>query len=230
MSSPIGQLHRRDFLLCAGGAGLLLASSGLDSFLNRELNDPTAIAAAIPKLSRLPSTIGSWTSTELQIDDREIRHGGIAGSLRRVYRHAENGKTATLTLLCGAAGPISVHPPTACFEGVGYSLASGPTLTEIKDVEGVPVSLNRATFRPQEAGVAEVVRVFWGWSTDGNWDAPSNPRVAYHGEPVLFKLYVVDRGFETADDLAQSESLLKDALPLIRLALSEGSSVTEKKG
>lgn len=221
MPSEKSQLSRRDFLLCAGSAGLLLASSGLDSILNRELNDPAAIATATPRLQAIPSVIEGWSSTNLQIDERELRHGGIAGSLRRVYRHSENGKIATLTVLCGAAGPISVHPPTACFEGVGYSLASGPTLTEIKDSEGNAVSLNRATFRPQETNVAEVVRVFWGWSTDGNWDAPANPRVAYHGERVLYKLYVVDRGFETADDLAQSEAFLKDALPAIRTALAK---------
>jgi Protein of unknown function (DUF3485) len=220
MSSEKSPLSRRDFLLCAGGAGLLLASSGLDSMLNRELNDPVAIAAATPRVQAIPSVIEGWSSTDVEIDKRELRHGGIAGALRRVYRHSENGKIATLTVLCGAAGPISVHPPTACFEGVGYSLASGPTLTEVRDSEGNAVSLNRAAFRPQEMGVAEVVRVFWGWSTDGNWDAPANPRVAYHGERVLYKLYVVDRGFETADDLAQSEAFLKDALPAIRTALA----------
>lgn len=228
MSSRTTQLSRRDFLLCAGGAGLLMASTGLDSVLHRELNDPAAIAAAVPRLQAIPSTIESWGSSDLKIDEREIRHGGIAGSLRRVYRHVENGKTATLTVLCGAAGPMSVHPPTACFEGVGYSLASGPSLTEVRDVDGVSVTLNRATFRPQESGVAEVVRVFWGWSTDGNWDAPSNPRVAFHGERVLFKLYVVDRAFETADDIAQSEAFLKDALPAIRKALSGEGQPPEK--
>ncbi|MFN9718484.1 MAG: exosortase-associated EpsI family protein [Planctomycetota bacterium] len=230
MSSSTRQLHRRDFLLCTGGAGVLLASGGLDMILNRQLHNPLAIAAAAPRLTRIPTTIGAWNSTELKVDDREIRHGRITGSLRRVYRHSENGKTATLTLLCGAAGPISVHPPTACFEGVGYSLVSGPTLTELKDVEGVPVSLNRASFRPQEAGVAEIIRVFWGWSTNGNWDAPSNPRVAFHGEPVLFKLYVVDQGYETADDLAQSEAFLRDALPAIRTALAADAVTAPQKG
>ena len=39
------------------------------------------------------------------------------------------------------------------------------------------------------------------------------------GEPVLFKLYVVDRAYETTNDLTQSETFLAEALPVIRKVL-----------
>jgi hypothetical protein len=188
----------------------------MGSILNRGLSDPKAIASAVDRLSKFPSQIGAWTSTPAEIDERERRLGEISGYVRREFRHAETGRAVVLTILCGAAGPLSVHPPTACFEGVGYSLVSGPSVIGLADDSQLTISLNKATFRLQDSAVSEAVRVFWGWSTDGEWDAPANPRLTYRGQPVLYKLYTVDRAYETADDLAQSETFLKEALPVIR--------------
>ena len=212
-------LSRRDFALCAGGFLALLGASGADAVLNRGLYDPAAVKAAAARLSFIPEQIGNWTSTTESIDEREKRMAEIVGSIRRTYRHAENGYTVSLTVLCGAAGPMSVHPPTACFEGVGYERSSGPTVTTISDREGERSSFNRAGFRLANSSMSDVVRVFWGWSTDGSWTAPANPRIVFRGQPYLFKLYAVDRSLLQTDDLQQSESFLNEALPVIRKEL-----------
>ena len=202
---------------------MLCTTLGADAVLNRGLNDPEGLSRGVAQLEKLPSTIGAWTSTPGTIDPREQRLGEIAGYFRREFRHAETGRAVALTILCGASGPLSVHPPTACFEGVGYSLVAGPSVVGITDDTQNTISLNKATFRLRDSSAAEVVRVFWGWSTNGLWDAPANPRVTWRGTPVLFKLYTVDRAYETADDLAQSETFLKEALPIIRETLSNPS-------
>ena len=202
---------------------MLCTTLGADAVLNRGLNDPEGLSRGVAQLEKLPSTIGAWTSTPGTIDPREQRLGEIAGYFRREFRHAETGRAVALTILCGASGPLSVHPPTACFEGVGYSLVAGPSVVGITDDTENTISLNKATFRLRDSSAAEVVRVFWGWSTNGLWDAPANPRVTWRGTPVLFKLYTVDRAYETADDLAQSETFLKEALPIIRETLSNPS-------
>lgn len=220
MTSSQYQLSRRDFGLFAGGFAILCTTAGADAILNRGLSDPQAVAAAAKKLENLPTTIGDWTSASVAIDIREQRLAEIDGYVRRQYRHTETGRTVELTILCGASGPMSVHPPTACFEGVGYSLVAGPSVVGITDNSERTVSLNKATFRPRDTFTSEVVRVFWGWSVDGQWDAPANPRLAWRGNPVLYKIYTVDRAWETADDFAQSEAFLQDALPVIRQALA----------
>lgn len=209
-------ISRRDVLLSVCGLGILGSAGLTDVWLTRGLSDPAGLAFAVSRLRELPEHIGSWTSTAVEIDARELQLGEIAGYFRREYRHAETGRAATLTILCGASGPLCVHPPTACFEGVGYTLNSGPTLISLTDHHGIAAGFNRASFRTRNTTVGEQVRVFWAWGTDGNWDAPANPRLSYRGYPVLFKLYAVDRAWESADELAQSESLLKDALPMIR--------------
>ena len=220
MTSSKTSMSRRDFGLCLGGLAALSVSAAADSRLNEGLSDPVVLNAAKESLERIPATIGAWTSKPMTIDERAIRLGEISGYFRREFRHAETGRAVVLTILCGGAGPMSVHPPTACFEGVGYSLVSGPAVIGITDTDDITISLNKAAFRLQEEMTSDMTRVFWGWSADGTWDAPANPRIAYRGQPVLFKLYTVDRAWDSGDGLAQSETFLTDALPVIRRALA----------
>lgn len=211
---------RRDLLLLSSGLALLLAGAAADLRLQNQTADPATLQSAAARLDQLPQVIGLWTSTPGQIDERERRVAEIVGAVRRDYRHSQTGYTVTLTILSGASGPMSVHPPTACFEGVGYTLSSSPRAVTITDRSGNTVTLNRASFLQSDASFAETVRVFWGWSTDGQWDAPANPRLAWRGEPSLYKLYVVDRSFSGDHELPQAEAFLEDALPVIRQQLS----------
>ncbi len=221
MSETSNSLSRRDFALCASGFLALLGASGADAVLNRGLHDPAAVKAAATRLNSIPEQIGAWTSSPEEIDERERRMAEIVGSVRRTYRNSENGYVVSLTILCGASGPMSVHPPTACFEGVGYELSSGPSVVTFADVDDTQSSLNRATFRLPGSQMSDVVRVFWGWSDDGKWTAPANPRLAFRGQPYLFKLYVVDRSLPRTDDVRQSEAFLEVALPEIRRELQQ---------
>ena len=36
-------------------------------------------------------------------------------------------------------------------------------------------------------GVASDLRLYWGWSTGGSWQASANPRWQFGGEPFLYK-------------------------------------------
>ena len=212
---------RRDFGLCASGFLVLLGASGADAVLNHGLHDPAAVKAAATVLNSIPAQIGTWTSALEVIDERERRMAEIVGSVRRTYRNSENGYVVSLTILCGASGPMSVHPPTACFEGVGYELSSGPSVVTFADADDTQSSLNCATFRLPGSQMTDVVRVFWGWSDDGKWTAPANPRLAFRGQPYLFKIYVIDRSLSQTDDVRQSEAFLEEALPEIRRRLQQ---------
>jgi Protein of unknown function (DUF3485) len=211
-------LSRRDLALGLAGFCLLLSAAAGGELLERGLNDPVALQAACDRLQRIPAEFGSWVSVDRPITEREQRMAQIAGYVRREYRHQESGYVVTMTLLCGPAGPMSVHPPTTCFSGMGYSLASGPHPTQFQAGDA-PLMLNKASFRAPTGVAAEVARVFWGWSTEGVWQSPQNPRLQFRGLPVLYKLYVVDYGIGGPTELAQAETFLQEALPVIREAL-----------
>lgn len=208
-------------LMGAGIAALLVGKFADNAVNGFALEDSNALNTAVKRIQNVPESIGNWTSTSSTLTEREIEVAGIEGYIRRAYRNAKTGYRINLTLLCGQSGPMSVHPPTACFEGVGYTLISGPTVTSVKHNEILSGEMNRSSFRQGNASVPEIVRVFWGWGTDGGWSAPSNPRFKFRGQTFLYKLYVTDNWLEDTGrtPLPQIESFLEDALPTIATAL-----------
>ena len=204
---------------------VLAASAVADSLINGTSSDDAASReSAVQRLSAIPTRIGNWIAENesTAISDKEREVAGISGYVRRTYVNSRTGYTVDLTILCGPSGPISVHPPTACFEGFGYTLASGPTSVQITDGDSENrQKFNKSTFRQKDAAVPEFVRVFWGWSTDGMWQAPDNPRFEFRGHSWLYKIYATDRWFEDngSTPRPQAETFLEEALPVIGSAL-----------
>lgn len=217
-------MSRRDALMCLGGTVVVFGGVAADSLFAGRSENPVDLIRASDRLSQIPKQIERWDSTDGTIDSKEIEIAKIHGWLRREYRNQQTGYSVTVTLLNGPAGPMCVHPPTACFEGVGYTLSSGPTVTAAAGSDGKEVVFNRASFRADNSRSSETVRVHWGWSADGQWDAPANPRLTYRGFPALYKLYIVDRTTDHGADIKQAESFLHDALPVMRSVLSGAST------
>ena len=218
------RVSRRDMLLMGSGLAAMCVGVFADSAVNGvAVADRAALDAAVARLQGIPGQIGNWESTDSELSQREIDVAGIQGYLRREYQNRNTGYSIHLTVLCGNSGPMSVHPPTACFQGVGYTLASGPTVTTVKrDGTSESYEFNKSSFRQGDAVVPEIVRVFWAWSPDGQWAAPSNPRFSFRGQPYLYKIYVTDSGVENPGEAAlpQIEAFLKEALPVISEALA----------
>ena len=230
--APIrSSIRRRDVLWMASGLAAVCLGGVADSAFNgTDAGDVESLSAAVSRLENIPATIGRWESTDSELSERELTVAGIEGYVRREYRNPQTGFSVHLTVLCGPAGPMSVHPPTACFQGVGYTLVSGPTPTSVRlpsadtDTEA-SFEFNKSSFRQGDASVPEIVRVFWGWGQDGQWAAPANPRFTFRGQPYLYKIYVVDRWLEdpSQKSLPQIDAFLRDALPEISRSLQQQS-------
>jgi len=211
-------------LIGAGLAALCIGELADSALYGGGLADHEALASASERLANVPSEFGDWTSTDGELTQREVDAAGIQGYVRREYRNDRTGYSVFLTILCGNAGPMSVHPPTACIQGVGYKLVSGPSVTTVKaDGSSYVYEFNKSAFRQGDVSVPEIVRVFWAWAPDGNWKAPANPRFAFRGHSYLYKIYVTDSSLEDPDQssLPQIEGFLNDALPVISEALTE---------
>lgn len=215
------KLKQRELTLIATGVLMLVAGKFADSSVNGfAASDAAALTQAIARLDGIPTTIGNWESTSSTLSEREIEVAGIEGYVRREYRNPKTGYTVSLTVLVGHSGPMSVHPPTACFEGVGYTLIAGPTPTNVRHNE-ITSQFNKSSFRQGNEAIPEIVRVFWGWGHDGSWAAPANPRFTFRGQSFLYKIYVTDRWLEDTGRTAlpQIENFLEQALPAIHSAL-----------
>lgn len=221
------QAPRRDVLLVVAGLAILAVGSVADTAINGvDPTDHAAMSNAVDRLESVPRVIGDWVSTDSELTQQELNVAGIEGYVRREYRNQRTGFVVFVTILCGKSGPMSVHPPTACFQGVGYTLLTGPTPTSYspEDNPNQPsFGFNKCTFKQSSAQVGEFARVFWGWSDGDDWSAPSNPRLTFRSEPYLYKLYLVDRWLEETGrrSLPQIESFMNDALPVIAASLSD---------
>lgn len=145
-------------------------------------------------LASLPLECGDWTGTPLDLDSEELRIAEATGAILRRYKHRHSNESVTVLVLAGRPGPISVHPPTACYQARGYRLTDEPRKFTFED-GNVDHKVLLAEF-VNPAGFAEDrVGITWCWTADGHWTAPENPRLEFADEPVLIKLYITwDRG------------------------------------
>jgi hypothetical protein len=173
-------------------AGIILLLAGIAHGLRSDRwgLHPDALAAA-KKLSKVPSTIGKWHSSEVTIDQREITMAGALDYLSRKYVSRDNGRTVHVTILCGRHGPISVHPPTVCFVVAGWNLNDSPVKFLIQAGEH-PQNKEfwMADFEKNSASMTYVMRTFWAWSVSGDWRAADHPRITYANSPFLYKIYI----------------------------------------
>ena len=179
-------------------------------------DDSGELETATAAMQSLPDRFGSWTLLEdLSKSDEELAVAEANGCLFRRYRNRDTKEVVTVLMLCGRPGPISVHPPTACYRARGYRMTRGPMPASI-DSHGFRL----AEFQNPASITGDRVAILWGWSHDGDWSAPSNPRVAFAGQPFLEKLYVTwsrDRDERPLDESVPSE-FLAEFLPVARTA------------
>lgn len=228
MNQPIG---RRDAMIISAGGLLLLAGAAGDlTRWFRSEGGTKGLVAASQRLSEVPLVFGEWEGTDTELSPREIEAAGIHSWLRRTYRNTQSGYVVHLTILCGRSGPMVVHPPTACFEGIGYEQTSAAVPYSVSvnrgsgqgtEAEQHPNSgfmLRRAGFRPAGDGGAKEVRVFWAWGDHSGWVAPESPRMHFRGRSWLYKLYVTDSrtGGEASGRVPQAERFLEEFAPVLR--------------
>lgn len=184
-------------------------------------DDSSSLDQATAAMQSLPESFGSWTLLEdLSKSEKELAVAEASGCLFRRYRNRETREVVTVLMLCGRPGPISVHPPTACYRARGYRLSDGPMPAAVE-----AHSFQLAEFRNPASIADDRVAILWGWSHDGDWSAPANPRVEFAGQPFLDKLYVTWSRGRDERSLKQSvpREFLSAFLPVSRSAFPTGN-------
>ena len=92
--------------------------------------------------------------------------------------------------------------------------------TAVHKVMGFSHGFRLAEFQNPASVAEDRVAILWGWSHDGDWSAPSNPRVEFAGQPCLNKLYVTwNRGRDNRPlDETVPSGFLAAFLPVARNA------------
>lgn len=210
---------------------LLVVASGLtQGIAQRRWATDNHLPEASLRLQNVPTAFGHWTSEELSLTETEVSTGRIAGYVRREYRHSQTQSTVGVLLMVGEAGPISLHPPTVCLAGQGFRMLRQPATLSLplsdQKQDGDTCRVFQADFQSGQASDDLLTRLYWGWSTDGQWQAAMNPRFTFAGEPLLYKLYVTERWrpSEKKNDTAVAQQFLKEFLPAVHQVIAEQPS------
>jgi hypothetical protein len=167
---------------------------------------------AAARLVNIPKVVGEWQGEDHELDRRQIEASEMTGYLMRRYTHAGSGASVTVALICGRPGPTSVHTPDICYGGAGFTQEKPEERRQLQDAE-----LWVGLFKKE----SEALRIYWGWSANGEWSAPSNARVTFGRERALYKLYV-QRQLASADEPLNedpSEDFLRAFLPEVNRCL-----------
>jgi hypothetical protein len=147
------------------------------------------LQAAAAKLDRpLPERLGPWRLVKkLDLEQGVGEALQCAAHLQGIYTNEQTAETVVVAVLCGPSGPLSVHTPEICYSANDYEVAGEAKPWKLGTAAGKQHSFwnmhanSRHSTRPN-------LRVLYGWSQGGEWQAVRGPRFALAGLPVLYKL------------------------------------------
>ena len=84
-----------------------------------------------------------------------------------------------------------------------------------------------ARFKKSTRGEQTNLRIYWTWYADGQWTVTESPRLNYHGQHVLYKLYVLHELENLTDE--PIPEVCGDLLPRLTQALEKNVLVSPAK-
>lgn len=137
-----------------------------------------------------PDEIGVWQLLESHSLSAQVQETlSCAGYVNREYVNRSTGENIWLAITLGPAGPIAVHTPEICFSSRAFSIEEPRKPVTLSAPSGHEHSFWKVTFRSTDTS-ADIMRVYYAWSTDGKWEASESPRFEFGGRPALYKLQI----------------------------------------
>lgn len=203
------------------GIALVVASGYVHGSWTGRWQSAEVLARAADAVQKVPQTIGDWDCVkENQLTSEEVELAEIAGYVSRQYRNRRTSDVVNFVLMCGKPGPISVHPPTACYTGLGYQQVglTQPYRRQPQDNLVAADQFHTARFESPQRGDTVQPHIYWAWTADGRWQTPESPRLAFVGSPALFKMYVSFEAESGSKPDVQSPAVtfLDAALPVLQ--------------
>jgi hypothetical protein len=152
--------------------------------------EATAQSAAERLTPDFPTAFGNWQQiAELPMQDEVVGILQCPAYISRRYKHEQTGDIATVAVLLGPPGPISVHTPEVCYSSREFSISGERRKVTVNAPQGREQSFWELPLKTNNVH-ASPLRVLYGWSAGKNWEAARYPRFGYGGLSHLYKLQV----------------------------------------
>ena len=214
---------------------VVLVVLGIGTFIEGKLSDrwgresSAKLDAFTARLEKVPREIGDWTSTDDEVNQEEFKLSNCTGYVSRTYTNRE-GQRVNVYLVSGSARHVTIHTPDWCYVGAGFQLEHEPqqyTIDEVPEVSAPPEFLT-TRFLKEEPLVTNRIRIFWGFSDNGEWIGPRMPKPAFAGRSAMYKIYVItqlDGSISAEIEDNPSINFLRTFLPAINKVLfTDGDS------
>lgn len=184
--NPLGRYS----LLLAAGLGVTIATGVVCGRVAQRWGPVPDMLAAAEHIQSLPTNLGQWQlAEEIKMPAAIVDTLQCAGYVNRRYVDRETGDMVSVAIIVGPAGPVSVHTPEICYSSQAYSIEEPRAAAELVDLAGKKHTFWFSTFRSTDA-IAENLRVYYGWTADGVWQATESPRFEFAGKRMLFKMQI----------------------------------------
>jgi hypothetical protein len=184
------------------------------------------LTQALARVPQVPLTIGNWHGRNLEADPEPFAQARAEAYWVRRYEDTNSKAVVTVILMCGRAGPLSVHTPDVCYRGAGFEMRGSADRVDVPLAGAAAAQFWTARFGKDRPGAGNNLRLFWSWSAEGTWLAPSAPRLTFAGRSALFKLYVI-REIGSEEEPAASDParrFLAELLPALERSLFRAST------
>ncbi|MFN0196766.1 MAG: exosortase-associated EpsI family protein [Planctomycetaceae bacterium] len=202
----------------AAAVTILVLSGVVHGLMADRWGLPDRVIKAADRVSNVPSTIGDWSSQDVEVSSETKKVAGAQAILSRIYTHRPTGSAINILIVCGRPGPVSEHPPTICFTSAGFNLTQIQQKHIVTDQNKEEIGeFWMGDFTKTSGLVPESMRTFWGWSSNGTWEASDNPRLQYAPSAYLYKLYVSRALIRTGEPVNDNDL----AIQFMRMLLPE---------
>jgi hypothetical protein len=84
---------------------------------------------------------------------------------------------------------VAIHTPEVCYAASGYQVGTPLRFRAANLLE--PAEMWTVEMVRRRAAEQTRLRIFYAWNATGAWLASDNPRLAFAGHPVLYKMYLL---------------------------------------
>jgi hypothetical protein len=181
-------MKRQATFLCA--LIILVAAGLVHGFWAERWNPSTVLQDAAARVDRVPLQIGAWKAQIMDANSAAFFQAGAQSYWTRSYVHSGDKTALLVILMCGRGGRMAVHTPEVCYRGAGYEMENTPQTLVVHAARGADLGTFWTARFSKETTASAGLRLYWGWTASGSWQASSNPRWDYGAEPFLYKLYL----------------------------------------
>src|SRR5262249_42868766 len=182
------------------GVSAVLEGIKMERWAKRETTAEQKVFAE--RMQNIPYSFGDWESVDEPISQRDLEGARAAGHYtRRFHNRLDASKEVSVLILVGAPSDITGHTPEKCYIASGFN-AAGENDHYIIDMGKIPAEFYTNRFRKGDSGeTVQNLRIFWSFSVDGNWSAPTSPKYQFQlaGYPALCKIYAITEVAATAE-------------------------------